>query len=182
MGGEPIAAFLFLFSAAPSVQRADVKIFGKRAKERMWMKAKSNPLKSELTKHFQQVGFYYYSFTHMCIRCLGHFSLLPPPPPSPPFPNKWLLISFSPDFTCYLSVIVFVIICACFKRKNDQERIILKTDWGTWETEMGGQPRVSPPPAQKNVSKRLPPGTSWVWWCRPVIPAMWEVEVGRSQP
>jgi hypothetical protein len=28
--------------------------------------------------------FFYYSFIHMCLHCLGHFSLLPPSPPSPP--------------------------------------------------------------------------------------------------
>jgi hypothetical protein len=30
--------------------------------------------------------YYYYSFIHMCIHCLSHFSLLPPLPPSPPHP------------------------------------------------------------------------------------------------
>jgi hypothetical protein len=33
--------------------------------------------------------FIFYSFTHMCIHCLGHFSTLPPPPPSPSFPPQF---------------------------------------------------------------------------------------------
>jgi hypothetical protein len=32
------------------------------------------------------ISFFYYSFIHMCIHCLGHFSPLPPPPLSPPHP------------------------------------------------------------------------------------------------
>jgi hypothetical protein len=31
---------------------------------------------------------FHYSFIHMCIHCLGHFSLLPLPPPSPPLPFR----------------------------------------------------------------------------------------------
>jgi hypothetical protein len=33
----------------------------------------------------------------------------------------------------------------------------------------------------KKVSKTLCQRTSQVWWCIPVIPAVWEVEVGKSQ-
>jgi hypothetical protein len=36
----------------------------------------------------QSSFFYYYSFIHMCIHCLGHFSLLPLPPPSSPPPSR----------------------------------------------------------------------------------------------
>jgi hypothetical protein len=44
-------------------------------------------------------SLFFYSFIHMCIHCLGHFSLLPPPPSSfplfPPFQAEPVL-SFSP--------------------------------------------------------------------------------------
>jgi hypothetical protein len=35
---------------------------------------------------FSKITLKIYSFIHMCIHCLGHFSPLPLPPPSPPHP------------------------------------------------------------------------------------------------
>jgi hypothetical protein len=43
------------------------------------------PLKS-LPQTPSLIIIFYYSFIHMCVHCLGHFSLLPRPPPSPSLP------------------------------------------------------------------------------------------------
>jgi hypothetical protein len=39
--------------------------------------------------HWHSVFFFFSSFIHMCIHCLGHFSPCPPPPPSSPFPAQF---------------------------------------------------------------------------------------------
>jgi hypothetical protein len=43
-------------------------------------------------------SFFYYSFIHMCIHCLGHFSLLPLPPPSTPPTSRQNLFCTFPQF------------------------------------------------------------------------------------
>jgi hypothetical protein len=47
-------------------------------------------------KKINKKAIFYYSFIHMHIHCLGHFSLLPHPHPLPPPFQAELVLHFSP--------------------------------------------------------------------------------------
>jgi hypothetical protein len=58
--------------------------------------------------HEGMIVFFFFSFIHMCIQCLGHFSLLPPSPSLPPIPSLSPLPSLLPDRNYFALISDFV--------------------------------------------------------------------------